>query len=195
MEKYRISHLPVVDNGKLLGVISDRIIYDLNIIDQPIEAYSPHLLTPHVHLSQHIYEVFAAISVLHLSAIPVLDAQHVYSGLITVFDLSQKFAELVAVSEKGGIIVLELNSIDYSLSQIAQIVESNDARILSFYIHQEKESKIMTVTLKLNILELSSVIQTFVRFNYNILTVYTDESSIKNLYDDRYDQLMKYMNV
>lgn len=195
MEIFRISHLPVVEGKRLIGLISDKIIYYLNIIDRPVGDYTDHLLSPHVHTNQHIYEVFSAISVLKLSSIPVLNLHHEYCGVITVFDLAQKFADLVAVNEPGGVIVLEMNMIDYSLSQIAQIVEGNDAKILSFYINQYPETKIMTVTLKINVIDLSSIIQTFVRYDYNIKAVYMDESMMQNLYDDRYDQLMKYMNM
>ena len=195
MEVFRISHLPVVDGKRLVGVISDKIIYDLNIIDKPMVDYVGQMLTPHVRANQHIYEVFSLISMLKLSAVPVLNLYHEYMGVITVFDLAQRFADLVAVKEPGGVIVLELNSVDYSLSQIAQIVEGNDAKILSFYIYQEKESNVMNITLKINIVDLSSIIQTFVRYDYNIKAVYMDESNIQNLYDDRYDQLMKFMNV
>ena len=195
MEIFRISHLPVVDGKRLVGLISDKIIYDLNIIDKPVGDYSDHLLSPHIHTNQHIYEVFNAISVLKLSAVPVLDLYDQYCGIITVFDLAQKFADLVAVQEPGGVIVLELNAIDYSLSQIAQIVEGNDAKILSFYISPEVESKRMTVTLKINVVDLSAIIQTFVRYDYNIIAVYMDDSVINNIYDDRLDQLMKFMNI
>ena len=195
MEIFRISHLPVVDGNSLVGLISDKIIYDLNIIDKPIGDYSDHLLSPHIHTNQHIYEVFSIVSDLKISAIPVLDLHNQYIGVITVFDLAHKFADLVAVHEPGGVIVLELNPIDYSLSQIAQIVEGNDAKILSFYISHEGESRLLTVTLKINVIDLSAIIQTFVRYDYNIKAVYMDDSIIQNLYDDRFDQLMKYMNV
>ena len=195
MEIFRISHLPVVDGKSLVGLISDKIIYDLNIIDKPVGDYSDHLLSPHVHTNQHLYEIFSTVSLLKLTAVPVLDLHHQYVGVITVFDLVQKFADLVAVTEPGGVIVLELNSIDYSLSQIAQIVEGNDAKILSFYISQESDSKLMTVTLKINVIDLSAIIQTFVRYDYNIKAVYMDDSIIQNLYDDRLDQLMKFMNI
>jgi len=195
MEIFRISHLPVVDGKSLVGLISDKIIYDLNIIDKPVGDYSDHLLSPHIHTNQHIYEIFSTVSLLKLTAVPVLDLHHQYVGVITVFDLVQKFADLVAVTEPGGVIVLELNSIDYSLSQIAQIVEGNDAKILSFYISQESDSKLMTVTLKINVIDLSAIIQTFVRYDYDIKAVYMDDSIIQNLYDDRLDQLMKFMNI
>ena len=195
MEIFRISHLPVVDGKRLVGLISDKIIYDLNIIDKPVGDYSDHLLSPHIRINQHIYEVFLTISSLKLSAVPVLDLYDQYCGVITVFDLAQKFADLVAVQEPGGVIVLELNSIDYSLSQIAQIVEGNNAKILSFYVSPEVESRRMTVTLKINVIDLSAIIQTFVRYDYNIIAVYMDDSVITDLYDDRLDQLMKFMNI
>ena len=195
MEIFRISHLPVVDGKRLVGLISDKIIYDLNIIEIPVGDYTDHLLSPHVHTNQHIYEVFSAISVLKLSAVPVLDLHHEYCGVITVFDLAQKFADLVAVQEPGGVIVLELNAIDYSLSQIAQIVEGNDAKILSFYVNRVPDSNQITVTLKINVIDLSAIIQTFVRYDYNIKAVYMEDSMIQNLYDDRFDQLMKYMSI
>jgi len=195
MEIFRISHLPVVDGKRLVGLISDKIIYDLNVIDKPVGDYSDHLLSPHIHTNQHIYEVFLTISRLKLSAVPVLDLYDQYCGVITVFDLAQKFADLVAVQEPGGVIVLELNSIDYSLSQIAQIVEGNNAKILSFYVSPEVESRRMTVTLKINVIDLSAIIQTFVRYDYNIIAVYMDDSVISDLYDDRLDQLMKFMNI
>ncbi len=195
MEIFRISHLPVVEGKQLLGLISDKIIYDLNIADRSVGDYVDHLLSPHIHTNQHIYEVFSVISALKLTAVPVLNLHHEYCGVITITDLAQKFADLVAVNEPGGVIVLEMSSIDYSLSQIAQIVEGNDAKILSCYITQEPESKLMNVTLKINVVDLSAIIQTFVRYDYNIKAVYMDDSMIQNMYDDRFDQLMKYMNI
>lgn len=195
MEIFRISHLPVVDGKRLLGVISDKIIYDLNIIERPISDYQEHLISPFIKTNQHIYEVFQAISSQKLSSIPVLDIYGQYCGVITALDMAQKFASLVAVQEPGGVIVLELNSIDYSLSQIAQIVEGNEAKILSFYVSPIFESKKLNVTLKINVIDLSAIIQTFVRYDYNIVAAYMDNSSLHDLYDDRLGQLMKFMNI
>lgn len=195
MEIFRISHLPVVEERRLIGLISDKIIYDLNIIEQPVGNYIDHLLSPFVRANQHIYEVFAAVSKLKLTAIPVIDLHHEYRGVVTVTDLAQKFADMIAIQEAGGVIVVELNSIDYSLARMAQIVEANDAKILSSYVSQTPDSKLMTVTLKVNVLDLSAIIQTFVRYDFNIKAVFMDDSKIKDMYDDRFDQLMRFMNI
>lgn len=195
MEVFRISHLPVVEGKRLVGLMSDKIIYDLNIIDKPMSDYVNQMPSPHIRSNQHIFEVFSVISGLKLSVVPVLNLYHEYIGVITVFDLAQAFAQLVGVKDPGGVIVLELNQVDYSLSQIAQIVEGNDAKILSFYISHSEDSNMMDITLKINVVDLSAIIQTFVRYDYNIKTVFMDESIVQNLYEDRYDQLMKFMDV
>lgn len=195
MEIFRINHLPVVDDHQYLGLISDKVIYDLNLIDKKMDECREYLVLAHVHSNQHIYEVASVMSGLKLSLVPVLDLKHGYMGVISVMDLSQKFANLVAVNEPGGIIVLELTPIDYSLSQIAQIVESNDAKVLSLYTYKEEDSKGLMVTLKVNQVDLSPLIQTFVRYDYSIRAVFMDESILSNMYDDRYNQLMKYMNI
>jgi Mg/Co/Ni transporter MgtE len=195
MEIFRISHLPVVDNHQYLGLISDKSVYDLNLIEKKMGDCLEFLMQPYIRSNQHIYEVAAILSELKLTLVPVLDLQHTYLGVVSVMDLSQQFADLVAVHEPGGIIVLELSPIDYSMAQIAQIVEGNDAKILSLYIHREKDSKEIVITLKVNQIDLSPIIQTFVRYDYSIRAVFMEESVINNMYDDRYNQFMKYLNI
>lgn len=195
MEIFRISHLPVVDNHQYLGLISDKSIYDLNLNDKLMEDCRDFLVQPYVGVNQHIYEVVSVVSRLQITVVPVLDPDHQYKGVITVFDLAQRFADLVAVNEPGGVIVLELNPIDYSLAEIARIVEGNDAKILSLYVSKSDDSKEITVTLKINQMDLSPVIQTFVRFDYVIKSVFMDDSVLKHLYDDRFELLMKYLNI
>ncbi len=195
MEIFRISHLPVVDDREYIGLISDKAVYDLNLIDKKMDECRDHLTSSHIHSNQHIYEIASVMSELKLSLVPVLDLKHSYLGVVSVMDLSKKLADLVAVHEPGGIIVLELTPIDYSLPQIAQIVEGNDAKILSLYTYKENDSKELLVTLKINQVDLSPIIQTFVRYDYSIRAVFMDESILDNLYDDRYNQLIKYMNI
>jgi len=195
MDVFRLSHLPVVEDHQYFGMVSDRMIYDLNLTDKELSGIRDKLLVPYVFINQHIYQVVSVISEFKLSAVPVLDLHKEYKGVITAIDIARQFAGLFAVNQPGGVIELELNSIDYSLSQISQIVEGNDAKILSMYLTEHKDSKLITVTLKINVIDLSRIIQTFVRYDYNIKAVYMDESMLNDLYDDRFDQLLKYMNI
>jgi acetoin utilization protein AcuB len=195
MEIFRISHLPIVNNQDFLGLISDTDIYDMNQPNEPIGNHSLTLLKPFVTLNQHIFEVIGVASRLKLSIVPVLDANNQFMGVITTNDLIRHIAGISSIDQSGGIIVLEMVERDYSLSQIAQIVESNNIKVLSMYITSPVESTKFEVTLKVNTSELVSVIKTFERYNYEVKTWVTNDDSMDSFYSERFDHLMNYLNM
>lgn len=194
MEIFRVSHLPIVNNKEFLGLISDTDIYDLNMADEPIGNHNLSLFSPYVTAYQHIYEVIEIVSRLNLTIVPVLEKKK-FLGLITLNDLIQYFAGLLSVNNPGAIIVLELNQNDYSLSEISQIIESNDARILSIYTRSPAESMKMEVIIKVNRTDISSIVQTFERFDYSIKASFMDDDELDSLYDNRYESFMRYLNT
>ena len=195
MDVYRVSHIPVVNGPKYLGLVSDKLIYDLNLLELPIELQLDKLNTSHVHKDQHIFEVAILMYKLKLSVLPVLDSDHNYLGAITLYDLARRFAKLFSLEEIGGIIIIEMNVNNYSLSEISRIVESNDIKILSCFLDRKPGTHILDVILKLNDTELSPLIQAFMSYDYNVKAVYMDQSEIGDLYKDRFDQFMKFMNI
>jgi len=195
MDVYRVSHIPVVDDAKYLGLVSDKLIYDLNLTDEPISKELDKLNTTHVHISQHIFELAIVMYKLKISVLPVLDDDHYYVGAITLYDLARRFASLFSLQEMGGVLVIETNVNDYSVSQISQIIESNDVKILSFFIDRKPGHSAMDLIIKLNKVELSGVVQSLMRYDYNVKAVYQDESMLNDLYKDRYDQFMRFMNI
>ncbi len=195
MDIFRISHLPIVNHEEFLGLISDKDIYDHNMAEEPIGNHNLSLFSPFVTLNKHIYEVLELSSELSLTVIPVLDEENKYQGVITITDLMHNFANISSLSQPGGIIVLEMNNNDYSLSEISQIVEGNDAKILSVYITSHIETTLMEVTIKINRLELSSIIQTFIRYDYIVKASFSDETILNNVYENRYESFMKYLNI
>jgi acetoin utilization protein AcuB len=195
MEIFRISHLPIVNNQDFLGLISDNDIYDMNQPEEPIGNHELTLLKPYVTTGQHLFEVIGLASQLKLSVVPVLDNENHYKGLITVNDLVNNIAKISSMDQPGGIIVLEMIERDYSLSQIAQIVESNNVKVMSMYITSPPESTRLEVTLKVSSTDLLSVIRTFERYNYDVKTWVTSDDSLDRFYSERFDLLMKYLNI
>jgi CBS domain-containing protein len=195
MDIFRISHLPIVNNQEFLGLISDKDIYNLNMADEAIGNHKLSLFSPYVLLGQHIYEVIEIVSRLKLTVVPVLDEQKSYQGLITLNDLLQNFANLSALKHPGGIIELELNVNDYTLTEISQIVESNDAKILSLYVSSPEDSMKMNITLKVNTTDITSIIQTFNRYNYTVKASYMESDELEDLLHNRYEAFMKFLNI
>jgi predicted transcriptional regulator len=197
MDVFRLSHLPIVAEKEYLGVISDKEIFDVHDFDAPLsEIISDQLLKPHVHPAQHIFEVAAVASGCGVSIVPVLAADHTYMGSISRYDLSNQLTALFSPNEPGGILELQMCENDYSLAQITQIIEGNDARILSLYTWKPNDSTTeLNVTIKVNQVDLSGIIQTLNRYNFDIKATFMDQTPLKNLIDDRFDQFMRYINT
>ena len=195
MDVFRVSHIPVVDDSKYLGLVSDKLIYDLNLVEEPIEKELDKLNTTHVHIGQHIFELAIVMYKLKISVLPVLNDEHYYVGAITLYDLARRFAALFSLQDPGGVVVIETTSTEYSMTQISQIVESNDVKILSFFIDRKPGINTIDLILKLNSEELSGVVQTLTRYNYFVRAIYQDRSMLNDLYKDRFDQFMKFMNI
>ncbi len=195
MDVYRVSHIPVVNGTKYLGLVSDKLIYDLNLLEVPIETQLDKLNTSHVHHDQHIFEIAILMYKLKLSVLAVLGPDHQYLGSITLYDLARRFARLFSLEETGGVIILEMNINNYSLAEISRIVESCDIKILSCFTDRKHGTNIMDVILKLNKDDLSILNEAFMRYDYNVKAVYLDQSEFGDLYKDRFDLFMKFMNI
>lgn len=195
MEVFRIKHLPIVNHREFLGLISDADIYDLNDPDEPVGNHELSLQKPYVNEDQHIYEVIELLARMKLTLVPVLNFEKQYLGVITQEELTRKFAYLSAMQQPGGIIELEMSQHDYSLSQIAQIVESNNGRILSLYVAASGEDTRIRVTLKTNMTELTSILETFNRYNYTVVSSHMNNEDLDQFYQDRFDVFLKYLNT
>ena len=195
MEIFRIKHLPIVNHQQFLGLISDQDILDLNNVKEAIGNHELSLTRPFVTDNQHIYEVIEVLSRLKLTLVPVLNAESNYLGCITQEDLTREFANLSAMQHPGGILVLEMNDNDYSLTEIAGIVEGNNARILSLYVSTAPGIQRLSVTLKLNINDLTAIITTFERYKYTVSATYMNSRDMDDFYQDRFDEFINYLNI
>jgi CBS domain-containing protein len=193
MDEFKVSHLPVLKNGNFVGVISESDILDKLNLEDTLDKLFDHLPRPYVFENAHIYEVLAKISEHKLSVLPILDAEEKYLGCTSIHHLITLIANTGSIKESGGIIVLEVNAIDYSMAQIAQIVEGNNAKILSSYIMSPSDSNKLEVTLKINKIELGSIIRTFERYDYVIKASFQKSEGDDDV-QFRYDALMNYLN-
>jgi len=193
MDEFKVRHLPVVKSNQYLGLISESDILDLNTPDKPLDEHKLSLPRPFSTKYQHIYEIIKIMSSLNLSLIPVLDEER-YIGNIPLTNLFYQFSKMSAIEDIGSVIVLELNVNDYSISEIGQIVESNDAKILSSYITSHSNSTKLELTIKINKSNISDIEQTFARYDYTIKASYQDDDDDDD-FKDRLEFFMNYINI
>ncbi|NTE02995.1 CBS domain-containing protein [Agrobacterium tumefaciens] len=194
LNDFKLKHLPVVNDSVLLGLVSEDDLLNIHNHDTPLNDASVHLISVFVLNNAHTYDVIRLLSQLQLSAVPVVDQQKNYLGLISINEMVDAVAEQYAVNEPGGIIVLEISNRDNSLAHIAQIVEGDNAQILSSYVNSFEDSTKLEVTLKVNKTELTSLIASLERYDYQVKEVYNN-TQVDDGSQERYDSFMNYLNV
>lgn len=196
MEVFKVSHLPVVDDSRrLVGLISESDILDMNDPEVLIGDYRLNDGGGFIEDNVPIFDVLSMASQLNLSVIPVVNAEKEYLGAISVSELIVKFTENSSLENQGGIIVLQMGIKDYSLAHVAQVVESNEAKILFSHLTNIPDTTMVELTIKVNTADITSIIQTFNRYNYNVVGVYNANNDMDELLDERYDLLMKLLNL
>lgn len=194
MEEFRVSHLPIVNEVELLGLLSDQDIIEIEDYQQPVGNQDLSLNTQSVYEDQHIYDVIRLVHEQRLSVVPVVNYKKQYRGLISMSTLVTYFAGLTALEHPGGILVLELGARDFQLSEIARIIESDNASVLSLYVRTFSDSTKMELTLKLNQTELTHIIASLERFNYEIKASFHQSPRLDDTME-RFESFMHYLNI
>jgi CBS domain-containing protein len=195
MDELRVSHLPVVNELEFIGLISDSDIYNRGEFEEPVWDGKAVLNRAYIYENQHVYDAFLISSDQKLTLLPVLNAKNQYMGVIVLADLVQALSSIATLKNPGGIIVIEINEKDYLLTEIAGIVESNDAKILSLYITSHPDSTKLEITIKVNRVDIGAILQTFYRYNYLVKASWSKQDSFTDGLQDRFDSLMNYLNI
>lgn len=194
MEDMKVLHLPIVNNEQYLGMVSQSDILNLNAPEEALGNHDLSIDRSYVFADQNIFEIIRLISALNLTLLPVLDRKNNYLGVITLPDLVKKFAKITSADNPGGIIILEVNNNDYSLTEISNIIESNDAKVLSLCVTTYTDSTKLEISIKLNKIDLRSVLQTFNRYNYKVVATFFEQED-NDILKERFDSLMNYLNI
>jgi acetoin utilization protein AcuB len=195
MEEFRCLHLPVVEEGNLLGFISEEIILESNDIDRPLADFELVGKQCAVQLDSHFYDILKVAGDNKLQIVAVLNEDQKYAGVITVQDIMVSFAQTASVQMPGGIIVLSMDLIDYSLAEISRYIEENNAKVISSLMVEDPMDKgKIKLTLKINQLELNRIIATLERFGYRVIGKYQEAKELSGE-KEKIDMLLRYLDI
>lgn len=194
LQEFKLEHAPVVKGDQYLGLISEEALIEERDGATPIVSVLKLQDNLYVYEGTHVYDVLTLANRYKLTILPVVDANLNYKGIITMPSLLEATSTIFSLATTGGIIVLEISNVNNSLAYISQIVESENAQVLSSYVQNFPDSTKLEVTLKINRVDISSIVAAFNRYNYTVVGVYnTTNNSINS--GDRFDSLMNYLNV
>ncbi|WP_106830691.1 CBS domain-containing protein [Parabacteroides pacaensis] len=193
MDDFKLKHLPVLENNTYQCLVSERDIFSMRRLDEPVGSLVN--FAPSVTPNQHLYEVLRLVSHFNLTMIPVLNEEKELIGGVTRERLIDVLAEVCCVETEGSVLVLEMAPQDYELAEIARIIESNNAHVMSLFSRIDKITGKLIVTIKIDLEDISPVIRSFERFNYTVLYYFMKKGMVDDLLQKRMDELLFYMNM
>jgi acetoin utilization protein AcuB len=193
MDEVKVSHLPIVNDQECLGIISETDLFN-NDLNEAIGTYNLSVKYVVIHPDDHLFDAMKMICEHKLTILPVVSHKNQYLGYIDTHDLLREAIQSMSLNNPGAIIEIELHVNDYYLSRIVQLIESNDCKVLHASVHTIPDSTKMILNLKLDKVDITSVLQTLERYEYTILASYGLNEQFDFL-QERYELLMKYLDI
>ena len=193
MDDYDIFHIAVTKDEKFLGMVSKDDLLDADG-NNKLEVLADHFHKRSVKASEHFLRALSIAAEANLSIVPVVSPELEWQGAIPCKALLEAATIFTGADEPGAIIVLEMERKSYSFGEISRLVESNDAHITQFNTYPEKDTGLLIVTIKINKFEVSGIIATFQRYDYQI-RYFIGEEHYENELRHNYDHLMSYLKI
>lgn len=194
MNDNHVTHLPITDNDKYAGIISEEDLLQAENDGFTLSELEQSFFAVSVREDEHFLKAVQVAAENGLSVVPVINEENELTGTVTYTDLLRYASEFMSLNEPGGLVVLEIPSNQYSFNEISKLVETNDAQITQLNTSNDPESGMMQVTIRINKAEISDIIATFQRYEYNVKYFFGEEQYANEL-KTNYDNLMNYLKM
>ncbi len=194
MNDNHVTHLPIVDGEKYIGIISEEDLLQADNDHAELVTLKQSFANTSVKEDEHFLKAVQLAAENGLSVIPVITDENELLGTVAYSDLLKHASEFMSLHEPGGLIVLEMESNQYSFNEISKIVETNDAQITQLNTSNDAGTGLMQVTIRINKPEVSDIVATFQRYEYNIKYFFGEELYANDLRSN-YDNLMNYLKI
>jgi predicted transcriptional regulator len=194
MNDSQVTHLPIVDGGKYVGIISEDDLMQAENEHAELSELQQSFSSVHVKSDEHFLKAIQVAAENGLSVVPIVDSENDIAGSVAYNDLLKYASEFMSLHEPGGLIVLEMQSNQYSFTEISKILETNDAQITQLNTFNNMETGMMRVTIRINKPDISDVVAAFQRYEYDVKHYFGEELYANELRSN-YDNLMNYLKI
>lgn len=194
MNDNQVTHLPIVDGDKYAGIISEDDLLQAENDHAELSELQQSFSDVSVKDDEHFLKAVQLAADNGLSIVPVVSEDNELVGSVSYNDLIKFSSEFMSLSEPGGLIVLEMESNQYSFNEISKIIEANDAQITQLNTSNDAETGMMQVTIRINKPEVSDIVASFNRYEYNVKYFFGEELYANELRSN-YDNLMNYLKI
>lgn len=194
MNDNNVTHLPVADGGKFIGLVSEDDLMQADNDNSPLSEMEQSYADISVKEEDHFLRAVQVAAERGVSVVPVVNSENELTGAVSYNDLLKFSSEFMSLNEPGGLIVLEMPGNQYSFNEISRLVESHNAQITQLNSSNDPLTGIMQVTIRVNKPEISDIIASFQRHEYNVKYFFGEELYTNEL-KSNYDNLMNYLGI
>lgn len=194
MNDHKTSHLPVVSDGKFLGLISEEDLVDEINKDTTLDVFQTNFITAAVNARFYFLKAATIYNLYHTNVIPVINEDNELLGTISSKALITEMGNFCGSSEFGAMVVLEMERARFVISEINSIIESDGATILHLNVTPHPVPNLLEVTLQINKKEIATIVATFERYEYTV-SYYSGEELFENEINTNYNNLMNYLDI
>lgn len=194
MDEFRVKELAVVKENKLLGFVSEELLYDSELLHPEVGAYPLVGQDCWVAPWKHYYDILKVQSDHEMDVVAVLDGEE-FKGVVLKSDILSEFSKTAIVNSAGAIIILQSSIANYSLSEISRIVEMNESTVLGANVRPKNDDHSqIEIVLRINHQEVNQISSGLNKSGYKVTSSFNTED---NSYDEevRFGLLMKYLNT
>jgi acetoin utilization protein AcuB len=194
MNENHVTHLPIAEGDKYIGLISEEDLLQAENDHLPLSALQQSIGNISVKEDEHFLKAVKLAADSGLSLVPVVNEDNELTGTVAYNDLLKFSSDFMRLSEPGGLIVLEMDSNQYSFNEISKLVETNDAQITQLNTSIDPETGLLQATIRINKPEVSDIVATFQRYEYTVKYFFGEELYTNELRSN-YDNLMNYLKI
>jgi len=194
MNDNHVTHLPIVEGDKFIGIISEEDLLQSENDHAELETLQQSFGNASVKTTEHFLKAIQIAVENALSVVPIINGENEIMGAIAYNDLLKNASDFMSLNEPGGLIVLEMESNQYSFNEISRLIETNDAQITQLNTSNDAQTGLMEVTIRVNKPEISDIVATFQRYDYNVKYFFGEELYVNELRSN-YDNLMNYLKI
>ena len=194
LRSHKATHLPVVSDEKFIGLISEDDLMDGGNDKNSLQTLQDDFISEAINDTEHFLQAVNYSNKLQSNIIPVINEEKLCLGVVTRTGLLIALGNFSGAQDIGGLIVLEMERSQYSISEISKIVESNEATVFHLNTIFQPDTGLMVVTIHINKRELSAIVAAFERYEYQIV-YYFGEEKFENEIHSNYRHLMNYLDI
>ena len=194
MNDNHVTHLPITDDKRFIGIISEEDLLQAVNDNAELSSLEQSFSDISVKEDEHFLKAVQLAADNALSVVPVITEENELVGSLAYTDLLKYSSEFMSLNEPGGLIVLEMESNQYSFNEISKLIETNDAQITQLNTSNNAETGMMQVTIRINKPDVADIVAAFQRYEYTIKYFFGEELYTNELRSN-YDNLMNYLKI